>query len=1139
MNFGFLPRWQRRALVFLLGLMVCWALGWALVPPLLRWQIEKQGTQSLGRVVHVDQVVFKPWSMTLVVRGLQVGQAGAPMASAEPQLTVDEIEVNAAWRSLVALAPVTDALVVRHPQLHITHLGQGRFDVDDVLQRVGGTGSSSSGVPRLSLFNIQVVGGDIRFRDAPQSVTHTLTDLRLDVPFLSNMDGRREVSTHPRLAFKLNGAAFDTDAQTTPFSSDRHTQARFQIQGLDVAPYLPYWPAAWPMRLREGRVEADITLDFRQQTTPQVQVSGRLALAGLKFNERVNAGDGVGAELPWVQLGELDVKVANWQPLRGVLQIDGLRLDQPVFHVRRDRAGALNWSRLQRLTAPASEPAAAPAQTDALYAVKQLQVTGGQVQWHDAATPSPVALALTQIDLQSANLSWPRPQTATWDGQAQFQGGRLSWQGVAEGQSAQAGLKWRDLPLQALAPYAAQWLRPEVSGQSSAELSLDWRSAQGAEPERWVLKAPLIRLTEVSLGAPNQPEARLAELAVEQLEVDVLAHQARVGRVALSRPLWRLSRSAQGRWSVEDWQVPGRPVTEVAVDVAADARADIRADDRADAASGSAVSRSPWRLNLRQVQVRGLTLDLDDRFAGDAARLRWGDLNYAGELNLAWPEVGMDLNARGQVSLAKLRAVSLPDGEDVLAVQALNVRGLDVGFHAGEWAHLKTAETSASDFFARVDIDPTGRLNLSSLVKTAAPVPAQQPATASAQRPGKTPWVVLGPTSVVNGRVLFSDHFIRPNYSADVTELAGSLGALSNQTQSAHAAPLADLSLRGRVAGSASLEVHGRINPLTRPVALDVQGQVRDLELPQLSPYSAKYAGYGIERGKLSADVNYRIYGDGQLQASHQLTLNQLRFGEHSEREGAPNLPVKLAVALLADRHGVIDLDLPVSGSINDPEFRVGAIVWRMVLNLVGKAILSPFSLMAGALGGADELQHMPFAPGQAELDAPARQKLQTVAQLLQDKPALRLTLVGEADLKSEREAWRRLKLLDLLQAERRRASKGDASDAPVVIDAGSEDYLALLKSAYRRSPVPKPRNVLGLVKDLPPADMEALLLAAMTVDESDMRELANARAAHVRQALLDLNVPADQLFMGAAVVTEADRKAPFVPQVTLVVSTD
>lgn len=1134
-------------IVFLLGVILCWALGWALVPSLVRWQIEKQGTQSLGRVVHVDQVVFKPWSMTLVVRGLEVGQAGAPMTSADPQVTVEEIEINAAWRSLLELAPVIDALVVRQPQLHITHLGQGRFDFDDVLQRLGSAKSESSGVPRLSLFNIQVVGGAIRFRDAPQSVTHTLTDLRLDVPFLSNMDGRREVSTHPRLAFKLNGAAFDTDAQTTPFTPDRHTQARFQIQGLDVAPYLPYWPAAWPMRLSEGRVEADITLDFRQQTTPQVQVSGRLALAGLKLNERVNAGTNAvtnvrgnaGAELPWVQLGGLEVQVANWQPLRDVLQIDALRLDQPVVHVRRDRAGALNWSRLQRLAAPAGDPADAQAQTDALYAVKQLQVTGGQVQWHDAATPTPtptsmpVALALTEIDLQSANLSWPRPQAATWNGQAQFQGGRLSWQGVAEGQSAQASLKWRDLPIQALAPYAAQWLRPELSGQSSAELSLDWRAAEGAEPERWVLKAPLIRLAEVSLGAPHQPEARLAELTVEQLEVDVLQHQARVGRVALSRPQWRLSRSAQGRWSVDDWQVPGRPTADAAADERADTRVDARADDRADVASGSAVSSAPWRLNLRQVQVRGLTLDLDDRLAGDAARLRWGDLNYAGELNLAWPEAGMDLNARGQVSLAKLRAVSLPEGEEVLAVQTLDVRGLDAGFQSGEWAHLKVAETTASDFFARVDIDPTGRLNLSSLVKTSAPSPSP------AQRPGKTPLVVLGPMSVVNGRVLFSDHFIRPHYSADVTELAGSLGALSNQTQDAQTASLAALSLRGRVAGSASLEVNGRINPLTRPVALDVRGQVRDLELPQLSPYSAKYAGYGIERGKLSADVNYRIDADGQLQASHQLTLNQLRFGEHSELEGAPNLPVKLAVALLADRHGVIDLDLPVSGSINDPDFRVGAIVWRMVLNLVGKAILSPFSLMAGALGGADELQHMPFAPGQAELDAAARPKLAAVAQLLQDKPALRLTLVGEADLKSEREAWRRLKLLDLLQAERRRASKGDAPDAPVVIDAGSEDYLALLKSAYRRSPIPKPRNVLGLVKDLPPADMEALLLAAMAVDESDMRALANARAAHVRQALLDLNVPADQLFMGAAVVAEADRKAPFVPQVTLVVSTD
>jgi outer membrane protein OmpA-like peptidoglycan-associated protein len=331
-------------------------------------------------------------------------------------------------------------------------------------------------------------------------------------------------------------------------------------------------------------------------------------------------------------------------------------------------------------------------------------------------------------------------------------------------------------------------------------------------------------------------------------------------------------------------------------------------------------------------------------------------------------------------------------------------------------------------------------------------------------------------------------------------------------------------------------------------VALDVRGQVRDLELPQLSPYSSKYAGYGIERGKLSAEVNYRIGADGQLQASHQIVLNQLRFGDRSDSEDAPNLPVKLAVALLADRNGVIDLQLPVSGSINDPDFRVGAIVWKMVLNLIGKAILSPFSLLTGALSGEEQLEQMAFAAGQADVDAATRQKLQTVAQLLIDKPALRLTLVGQADLAAEREAWRSAQLRDMVLAEKRRRLSRDGQSASAVTEVGREEYPALLQAVYRRSPVPKPRNVLGLVKDLPPADMEALLLAAITVDESDMRALAQARAQQVREVLLALNVPAEQLFLGAEVVTGGPRvpyasstspTSAFVPQVALTISTD
>ena len=1202
MNLGLLRRWQRQALFFGLGLALLWVLSWAAVPSLAHWQIEKQGTQLLGRVVKLDEVRFKPWSMALILRGLRIAQAGDNGALLEPQLKVGDIEINAALQSLVFWAPVADAILLRDPQLLLTHRGQGRFDIDDVVDRLRGAGSSGSagspgsagsGFPRLSLFNIQIVGGGVRFLDEPKSVSHTLADVQLDMPFLSNIGGKRDVTTHPRLAFKLNGAAFDTDAETAPFAKDRHTQAHFQIKGLEVAPYLPYWPAAWPVRLTDGLLDLDIRLAFRQDTAPEVSLSGQVALTRLKLHEKL----GSSAELPLLQLGGLQVKIAAWRPLEEVLKLDVLSLEKPVLHVRRDPAGEINWARLQRFFAPADSAPQGAVKRVALYELKQFQVAGGELRWQDAATQKPAGLLLNDIDFQSSDLSWPALKVSPLQGKASVQGAKLSWDGSTNLASAQVRLKWQDFSLQSAAPYWAESFRPALSGQSSADLSLNWRAAARGEPASLVLKAPQIRVAAATLGSADQPVAALAELAVEQVEVDVFKRQARVGRVVLTRPVLQLSRDLQGRWMFEDWQVLAKP-----------------------SATEEKTVPGPWQLELGQVQVKGGAVKLEDlamaggvqldvrdvnlstgpwqplaaspqmtpvkldlmtgsqrREAGklgfegvfrlpskgaDQAKAtplqvkgrmqlarfpvhkfspygaEWlnfdwtrADLSYAGGLELALPVAGLGLNLQGDVSVENFRAFNKSDGEALLDIKALNLTGLELGLRAGALDHLKTSETALNDFFARVDISPSGHLNLQNLVNFT-PANAAKPDAAK-------PRIELGPMGVLNGRVLFSDHYIRPNYSADVTELAGSLGALSNPTADAHVAALAPLSLRGRVAGSASLEVDGRINPFTRPVALDVRGKVRDLELPQLSPYSKKYAGYGIDRGKLSADVNYRIDAEAQLQASHQIILNQLRFGERSDSADAPNLPVKLAVALLADRHGVIHVDLPISGSISDPDFRVGAIIWKMAISLIGKAIIAPFSLIAGAFSGAEQLQQMAFAPGSADVDAPTRQKLETVAKLVIDKPALRLTVVGEADLDSEREALRRSQLRDSVKAEKRRRLIRDGQDAGTLMDMSPEEYPALLASVYRRSPIPKPRNVLGGVKDLPQGDMEALLLAAIQVDESAMRALAQARAQQVRDLLLASGVPAEQLFVGAAVAGDGAQKSALLPQVTLRLSTD
>ena len=525
------------------------------------------------------------------------------------------------------------------------------------------------------------------------------------------------------------------------------------------------------------------------------------------------------------------------------------------------------------------------------------------------------------------------------------------------------------------------------------------------------------------------------------------------------------------------------------------------------------------------------------------------NVGYRGQVALAQSDQGVSLRLAGDAVVEDLQANSTAAftpkteaqvGEELLAWKSLNLRGLAVATAPGTAPRVEVKETSLVDFFARVTVNEVGRINLSDIARTpeearaanaasasanaspgAASAPMQAAATAAApaasvpssaaavaQANPLAPVVLFGPVSLVNGRVAFSDFFIKPNYAANLSELTGKLSAFSSQAPGGDPV-LADLELRGRAEGSASLEITGKLNPLAQPLALDITGRVRDLELPPLTPYAVKYAGHGIERGKLSVDVNYKVLPNGQLTASNRLVLNQLTFGEPVE--GAPNsLPVKLAVALLADRNGVIDLDLPISGSLNDPQFRIGPVIFKIIVNLIGKALTSPFSLLASAFGGGEEMNHVPFAPGSATLTPEAQQNLDKVAKALADRPALKITVTGTASLQDEREGLQRESLQQRVLAEKRRASPTDSS--PV----SAAEYPALLKEVYRRADMPKPRNLVGLAKELTVPEMEALLLANQAATEAMAAELATQRGQAIRAYLVTQKLPVERLFVAA-----------------------
>ncbi|MES2686403.1 MAG: DUF748 domain-containing protein [Pseudomonadota bacterium] len=544
-------------------------------------------------------------------------------------------------------------------------------------------------------------------------------------------------------------------------------------------------------------------------------------------------------------------------------------------------------------------------------------------------------------------------------------------------------------------------------------------------------------------------------------------------------------------------------------------------------------------LGLAPVQAQGqlvlqrLPLQAFEPYFGEQLNvdLLRADASFRG--GIAWRQTpaGPKAQLAGDVALEEFQANTLAPSEGLLAWKALNLRGLKVALEPAQATRVDVRETVLSDFFARVIVTPEGRINLQDLlkpppgaggaIKTGAFDPRPERATAQNNAPTEAPAAApapvinVGPMTLINGRVLFSDRFVKPNYSANLSELSGKLSAFSS-VAGAGAPAMADLELRGRAEGTASLEITGKLNPLAQPVALDIQGKVRDLELPPLSPYAIKYSGYGINRGKLSVDVNYVVRPDGQLTARNKVVLNQLSFGDKVEGSTA-SLPVKLAVALLADRNGVIDIDLPISGSLNDPQFSLGPIIVKVILNVIVKAITAPFSLLAGAFGGGgEELASVSFAPGSARLAPEAQAGLDKVAKALTDRPALQLTVVGTSSLEAEREGFKRERLDQLLRAEKRRSLLAQGGTASAGVTVSPAEAPALLKEVYKRADMPKPRNLVGLAKDLPVAEMEKLLLADITVSEDAIRELAVRRGVAVKDYLASRDLAPARLFLGA-----------------------
>jgi hypothetical protein len=299
--------------------------------------------------------------------------------------------------------------------------------------------------------------------------------------------------------------------------------------------------------------------------------------------------------------------------------------------------------------------------------------------------------------------------------------------------------------------------------------------------------------------------------------------------------------------------------------------------------------------------------------------------------------------------------------------------------------------------------------------------------------------------------------------------------------------------------------IDGTFRPFAFDRFTDIGMKFENIALPVFNPYSGVFAGYNIAKGKLTTQLRYQIT-DRKLVAAHNIRIDQLEWGDASEFKGEATLPVKFATALLRDREGVIKLDIPVTGSLDDPQLRLGPIVWQVIKNIIVKAATSPFALLGSLFAGAEEAQFVEFQPGDASLDAASAERLAALAKGLVDKPDISLDIPLAADPELDRPALATRRFQQLLA--------GAAPDYAALDATRKREALTAWLRAQNRSmptiPAPAaapagttPEEARLRADQAAVSILEDTLRAGITVSEGDLEQLAQARAAAIQSALL------------------------------------
>lgn len=859
-------------------------------------------------------------------------------------------------------------------------------------------------------------------------------------------------------------------------------------------------------------------------------------------------------DTPLLAFTALKVNVALlasvWQ--RGIV-LQEVKLAGPYALLVRESDGTINLRKLippaSTTAAAETPPAVAPLPR---IRIGVLAVDDGAFDVKDLSRPQPFSTRLSPIRFSLTDFSTALAYDNAYQFSASLASGeQLDWSGAFSVQplASNGQFALRNLQATTVQAYLQDQLPVRLlSGVGAVEghyqLTLDPSLALD-------ITLPAVTLQQFVLAergtAPAAPPVALNALKIADVAFSLAQRSVSVGSVEIDGARINAQREASGGLSLSRLLPPPAKTAPAPVDPTAVAASEapwqigietIKVVDAALVLDDRAVTPAThFALQPINLSIDGYSSAADAKLklSGDLKLNRSGRLALAGDLQLQPLTTTMNLDLQGfelaplQPYLTPYTGLKLKSGQlggklrlryaaankgparanvsgtlgianfvsqdanqqDFLKWRQLNISGID---YQQQPQKLTIDQVLLAAPYARVVIEQDRSVNLAQVLAApnaataAAPTGAgtavaakpTTPATAAPAMP-----IRINTISLSGGSANFADHSIQPQFATGIVGLAGKITGLSTEPSSR-----AKLHIEGRIDEYSPVVIDGEINPLAANQYADVGLNFNNIDLTIFNPYSGRFAGYNIAKGKLSTQLAYKIEAR-KLDATHHVIVDQLEFGEATGSKEAVPLPIRFVVSLLKDRNGVIELNLPVSGSLDDPQFRIGPLIWKVLLNLLGKAADAPFALIGALFGGGPELSYVDFAAGSAALDAEAQAKLMKLSMALAARPQLRLDVPLVLAENLDRGATAQAALAQQLAA------------VPTTTDrmkALEQLYREQFQKAPDYPPAAGPAEETALARR---AYLETALLLRLTPDAAALEQLSKDRARAVQSALL------------------------------------